>query len=129
MSWAPRPDPALMTGTFDTTDTAGPDAAAGHVEQVSAAFEIARAVDLVAAARQASAARQLPDMQSPSVRALLPDAERRRREALIAAERAQASLARRGLRIGPTGQPERLAPVPSPPPGAGAAMLSVDEES
>jgi hypothetical protein len=41
-----RPDPAAMTGTYDTSDTAGPDARFGRVEDTSSVFDIARAGDL-----------------------------------------------------------------------------------
>ena len=46
-----RPDPAAHTGTYDTTDTAGPTANFGHVEDTSAIFDIARANDLAWALR------------------------------------------------------------------------------
>jgi hypothetical protein len=38
-----RPDPAAQTGTYDTTDTAGPSARFGKIEDTAAVFDIARA--------------------------------------------------------------------------------------
>ena len=46
-----RPDPAAHTGTYDTSDTAGPSARYGHVEDTSPVFDIARANDLAWALR------------------------------------------------------------------------------
>jgi hypothetical protein len=40
-----RVDPAAMSGTYDTTDTAGPSARYGKVEDTTRAFDIARAQD------------------------------------------------------------------------------------
>jgi hypothetical protein len=129
MSWAPgRPDPAAMIDNYDTSETAGPTARFGHVEQVTAVFDVARAVDLARSARELAEARELPDMSHPDVRPLLPDADRHRREALITAQRAQAQLRVRGLAIDPrSGQVQRLAP-PAAPPAAMGTMLAVDEE-
>jgi hypothetical protein len=41
-----RPDPAAMSGTFETSDTSGPTARFGRVEDTTAIFDIARAGDL-----------------------------------------------------------------------------------
>jgi hypothetical protein len=46
-----RPDASAHTGTYDTTDTAGPSARYGHVEDTSTVFDIARANDLAWALR------------------------------------------------------------------------------
>ncbi len=46
-----RPDPAAMVSHLDTTDTAGPTANFGHIEDTSSAFDVARANDLAWALR------------------------------------------------------------------------------
>jgi hypothetical protein len=45
------PDSAAITGTFDTSDTAGYDAPHAHIEGVSPVFDIARAHELTWALR------------------------------------------------------------------------------
>jgi hypothetical protein len=51
-----RPDPAAQSGTYETSDTSGPTANFGHVEDTTAAFDIARANDLAWALRAMDAA-------------------------------------------------------------------------
>lgn len=51
-----RADPSAMTGTYETSDTAGPDARYGHVEDTTPVFDIARANDLQWALRSMDAA-------------------------------------------------------------------------
>lgn len=46
-----RADPAAMTGTYETSDTAGPSARFGRIEDTSPIFDIARANDLAYALR------------------------------------------------------------------------------
>jgi hypothetical protein len=46
-----RPDPAAHTGTYDTTDTAGPSANFATVQDTAQVFDVARANDLAWALR------------------------------------------------------------------------------
>jgi hypothetical protein len=41
-----RPEPGAQTGTYDTTDTAGPTARYGRVQDTAPVFATARAADL-----------------------------------------------------------------------------------
>ena len=131
MPWAPRPDPSLLTGNLDTTDTAGVTARQGGIEQISGVFETAKMVD--AARRNAElGAGQLPEHLANSIGSQprprhFGDGEAARWEALADAQRARAQLAARGLIIDEaTGQVVRT--VTPAPPGTGmGTMLTVDE--
>jgi hypothetical protein len=133
MPWSPRPDPSLMTGELDTTETAGPTARMGHIEQISDVFAVASAIDRARAGYEREAGQQPEQLanaigSSPRPRHAA-DAERSRWEALVASQRAVAQLAARGLVFDQrTGGIVRMAPTA--PPGAGmGTMLTVDEET
>ena len=131
MPWAPRPDPSLLTGNLDTTDTAGVTARQGHIEQVSGVFELAEAVDT--ARRNAElGAGQLPEHLANTIGSQprphhYGDGEAARWEALAASQRARAQLAARGLVVDEaTGQVVRT--TATAPPGSGmGTMMTVDE--
>lgn len=118
--WAPyRPDPAVMTGNLDTTDTAGPTARQGHIEQVSGVFPLAGSLDRARVPQEGQAGEE-PGLPARGVRY-----QQGWRPSPEAAE----ELRKQGFAIDPqTGQVIRAAP-PSMPPGAGmGTMLDVTEE-
>lgn len=132
MPFAPRPDPSLMTGDLDTTETAGVTARYGHIQQVSGVFAQADAVDRARAAFEGLAGQQ-PEQRDQGI-GMIPRAgriayneERARWEALAAAQSAQARLQAQGYSMDPvTGQVVRTAP-PAPPGGGMGQMLDVEE--
>jgi hypothetical protein len=99
------PDPAAMTGTYDTTETAGPDAPHTELRGVTAAFDRARATDLAWALR----AMDPEDEQvSPNVVQTSPgltvnrgDPDEDKRRVSAAAQRAREHLEQAGLEVDP----------------------------
>lgn len=99
------PDPSLMTGTYDTSETAGPDAPHTELRGVTSAFDQARASDLAWALR----AMDPEDEQvSPNVVQTSPgltvnrgDPDEDKRRVTAAAERARQALEARGLTVDP----------------------------
>ena len=99
------PDPSAMTGTYDTSDTAGPDAPHTELRGVSAAFDLARAGDLAWALRAMDPA---DDAVSPNVVQTSPgltvnrgDPDGDRDRVTAAARRALEALEREGLELDP----------------------------
>lgn len=99
------PDPSLMTGTYDTSDTAGPDAPHTELRGVTAAFDVARAGDLAWALRAMD-----PDDEavSPNVVQTSPgltvnrgDPDGDRQRVTAAAERARRALEAAGYEVDP----------------------------
>jgi hypothetical protein len=107
-----RIDPAAMTGTFETTDTAGPDARFGHVEQTTPIFDMARANDLAFALKAMDAEDATPPnlvQTSPGLTVNRGDPAEDRRRITAAAGRNMIHLVRQGWIIDANG-------VPVPPP-------------
>lgn len=99
------PDHSAMTGTYDTTDTAGPGAQHTELRGVTSAFDIARAADLAWALR---AMDPDDDAVSPNVVQTSPglsvnrgDPDEDRRRVTAAAQRAREALEREGLEVDP----------------------------
>lgn len=99
------PDPSLMTGTYDTSETAGPEAPHTELRGVTAAFDVARAGDLAWALRAMD-----PDDEavSPNVVQTSPgltvnrgDPDGDRQRVAAAAERARTVLEKTGLTVDP----------------------------
>jgi len=97
------PDPSLMTGTYDTSDTAGPGAPHTELRGVTSAFDMARAGDLAWALRAMD-----PDDEevSPNVVQTSPgltvnrgDPDEDRRRVSAAADRARQALEAAGMEV------------------------------
>jgi hypothetical protein len=99
------PDPSAMTGTFDTSDTAGPDAAHTELRGVTAAFDLARAGDLAWALRAMDPADEAvsPNVvqTSPGLTVNRGDPDGDRERVAAAAQRAREALEREGLELDP----------------------------
>ena len=135
---APRnaPDPSAMTGTYDTSETAGPNAPHTELRGVTAAFDVARVTDLTWALR----AMDPEDEQvSPNVVQTSPgltvnrgDPDEDKRRVTAAAERARQALEEAGLEVDPvTGavrSKDHSAPWMRHPTGMGP-MVTVDEQT
>jgi hypothetical protein len=107
-----RIDPAAMTGTFETSDTAGPDARFGHVEQITPIFDMARANDLAFAMKSMNDEDPTPPnlvQTSPGLTVNRGDPAEDRRRITAAADRNMIHLLRQGWIIDANG-------VPVPPP-------------
>jgi hypothetical protein len=134
MTFRSAPDPSAMTGTYDTSETAGPDAPHTELRGVTAAFDVARVTDLAWALR----AMDPEDEQvSPNVVQTSPgltvnrgDPDEDRRRVSAAAQRAREALEAAGLEVDPrTGRvtsKDHSAPWMSHPAGTGP-MVTVDE--
>jgi hypothetical protein len=99
------PDPSAMTGTYDTSETAGPNAPHTELRGVTAAFDRARATDLAWALRAMD-----PDDEavSPNVVQTSPgltvnrgDPDEDKRRVSAAADRAREQLEQAGLEVDP----------------------------
>ena len=97
------PDPSAMTGTYDTSETAGPGAAHTELRGVTPAFDVARASDLAWALRAMD-----PDDEavSPNVVQTSPgltvnrgDPDEDRRRVSSAAQRAREALESAGMTV------------------------------
>ena len=107
-----------MTGSLETTDTSGPTARQGKLEQVSGIFQTAAAID------RARAGGETQPGEEPGA----PPQGAAWQKSWTPAPEAAEELARQGLSYDPqTGQVVRLAP-PVMPAGSGATMLDVTEE-
>jgi hypothetical protein len=132
MAWSPsRPDPTAITENLDTTETAGPTARAGHIQQVSPVFAMATAVDASRRGMEGDAGENAARALGALGQQMLAGQNevRLRQAALTASPEAQEALARQGMRIDPnTGQVVRLGP---PQTGSGSGlgtMLNVEEQ-
>lgn len=105
MSFARIPDPASMTGTYDTSDTAGPGAPHTELRGVTTAFDMARASDLAWALRAMDPADEAvsPNVvqTSPGLTVNRGDPEGDRQRITAAAERARRSLEEAGMDLNP----------------------------
>ena len=99
------PDPSAMTGTYDTSETAGPGAPHTELRGVTAAFDRARATDLAWALRAMD-----PDDEavSPNVVQTSPgltvnrgDPDEDKRRVTAAAGRAREQLEQAGMEVDP----------------------------
>jgi hypothetical protein len=109
---AHRIDPGAMTGTYETTDTAGPDARYGAVRDVTPVFDMAAANDLAFALKSMDPADMTPPnlvQTSPGLTVNRGDPEADRQRIIAAADRNMIHLLRQGWIINADG-------VPVPPP-------------
>lgn len=99
------PDPSAMTGTYDTSETAGPDAPHTELRGVTAAFDVARAGDLAWALRamdpEDEAVSPNVVQTSPGLSVNRGDPDEDRRRVTAAAQRARAALEAEGLEVDP----------------------------
>lgn len=99
------PDPSLMTGTYDTSETAGPGAAHTELRGVTSAFDVARAGDLAWALRgmdpQDEAVSSNIVQTSPGLTVNRGDPDGDRTRVAAAAERARLALEEKGLTVDP----------------------------
>jgi hypothetical protein len=99
------PDPAAMTGTYDTSDTAGPDAPHTSLSGVTNAFALARAGDLAWALRgmdpSDEAVSQNIVQTSPGLTVNRGDPDEDRRRVAEAAARARRALEEAGMELDP----------------------------
>lgn len=105
MPWGRQPDHAAMTGTYDTSDTAGPGAAHADIRGVTSAFDYARASDLAWALRAMDPADEdVPSnvvQTSPGLTVNRGDPDGDRQRVSAAAERARLALEEAGLELDP----------------------------
>lgn len=136
MTFRGAPDPSAMTGTYDTSETAGPNAPHTELRGVTAAFDMARVTDLTWALRAMD-----PDDEqvSPNVVQTSPgltvnrgDPDEDKRRVTAAADRARQALEAAGLEVDPvTGtvrSKDHSAPWMAHPSGLGP-MVTVDENT
>lgn len=99
------PDPSLMTGTYDTSDTAGPGAPHTELRGVTRAFDVARAGDLAWALRSMDPEDEevSPNVvqTSPGLTVNRGDPDGDRQRVTAAAQRARQSLEDQGLEVDP----------------------------
>ena len=99
------PDHAAMTGTYDTTDTAGPGAPHTELRGITSAFDVAQATDLRWALRAMDPADEAvsPNVvqTSPGLTVNRGDPDGDRQRVTAAAARAEEALAGYGLEIDP----------------------------
>jgi hypothetical protein len=105
MSHRQAPDPSLMTGTYDTSDTAGPGAPHTELRGVTAAFDVARAGDLAWALRamdpEDEAVSPNVVQTSPGLTVNRGDPDEDRRRITAAAGRAREAVEAAGLEVNP----------------------------
>lgn len=105
MTYRNAPDPAAMTGTYDTSDTAGPDAPHTALRGVTEAFNMAEASDLAWALRAMDPEDQAvsPNVvqTSPGLTVNRGDPDEDKRRVAAAAERARRLLEASGLEVDP----------------------------
>lgn len=134
MSFRGAPDPAAMTGTYDTSETAGPNAPHTELRGVTAAFDMARVTDLTWALRamdpEDEAVSPNVVQTSPGLTVNRGDPGEDRRRVTAAADRARQALEAAGLEVDPvTGRVQSRdheAPWMRHPTGMGP-MVTVDE--
>jgi hypothetical protein len=105
MAWGRNPDHSAMTGTYDTSDTAGPDAPHASLRGVTAAFDLARASGLAWALRAMDPADEAvsPNVvqTSPGLTVNRGDPDGDRQRVTEAAQRARQALEEAGLELDP----------------------------
>lgn len=99
------PDPSLMTGTYDTSDTAGPGAPHTELRGVTSAFDVARATDLAWALRamdpEDEAVSPNVVQTSPGLTVNRGDPDSDRQRVAAAADRARRALEEAGMVVDP----------------------------
>lgn len=99
------PDPAAMTGTYDTSETAGPGAPHTELRGVTAAFDLARATDLAWALRAMDPEDEgvSPNVvqTSPGLTVNRGDPDGDKLRVSAAAQRAREALEQAGLEVDP----------------------------
>jgi hypothetical protein len=103
------PDPSLLGGTYDTTETAGPGSRHTRIEGISVAFDVARAGDLAYALRSMDEEdTEVPPnlvQTSPGLTVNRGDPDGDRKRVTAAAARVRRELAEQGMEVDPvTGQ-------------------------
>jgi len=105
MPWGRNPDHAAMTGTYDTSDTAGPDAPHTELRGVTAAFDLARASDLAWALRGMDPSDEAVSSNivqtSPGLTVNRGDPDGDRARVTAAAARARQALEEAGMELDP----------------------------
>jgi hypothetical protein len=105
MAWGRNPDHSAMTGTYDTSDTAGSDAPHADLRGVTSAFDYARASDLAWALRAMDPADEAvsPNVvqTSPGLTVNRGDPDGDRQRVTAAAERARRALEEAGMELDP----------------------------
>jgi len=105
MPWGRNPDHAAMTGTYDTSDTAGPDAPHTELRGVTAAFDLARASDLAWALRGMDPADEAVSSNivqtSPGLTVNRGDPDGDKARVAAAAARARQALEEAGMELDP----------------------------
>jgi hypothetical protein len=105
MTLGRTPDHSAMTGTYDTSDTAGPGAAQTELRGVTSAFDYARATDLAWALRAMDPAdedvSQNVVQTSPGLTVNRGDPEGDKARVAEAARRAREALEEAGLEMDP----------------------------
>lgn len=99
------PDPSLMTGNYDTSETAGPGAPHTELRGVAPAFDIARAGDLAWALRSMDPEDEevSPNLvqTSPGLTVNRGDPDGDRRRVTAAADRTRRTLEEAGYEVDP----------------------------
>ena len=99
------PDPSLMTGNYDTSETAGPAAPHTDIRGVTAAFDVARAGDLAWALRAMDPSDEdVPQnvvTTSPGLTVNRGDPDGDRQRVAASAERARQALEAAGMTVDP----------------------------
>lgn len=99
------PDTAAMTGTYDTSETAGPGAPHTELRGITSAFDVARATDLAWAMRamdpEDEAVSPNVVQTSPGLTVNRGDPDGDRQRVTAAAARAQEAIAGYGLELDP----------------------------
>lgn len=134
MSLRGAPDPSAMTGTYDTSETAGPNAPHTELRGVTAAFDMARVTDLTWALRAMDPEDEQVSANvvqtSPGLTVNRGDPDEDRRRVAAAAGRARAALEEAGLEVdqvtGAVRPKDHSAPWMRHPTGMGP-MVTVDE--
>lgn len=105
MAWGSNPDHSAMTGTYDTSDTAGPGAPHTELRGVTTAFDIARASDLAWALRGMDPSDEAVSSNvvqtSPGLTVNRGDPESDRQRVAEAAQRARQALEEAGMEMDP----------------------------
>lgn len=105
MTQGRNPDHSAMTGTYDTSDTAGPDAPHTSLRGVTSAFDYAKASDLAWALRAMDPADESvsPNVvqTSPGLTVNRGDPDGDRQRVTDAAQRARQALEEAGLELDP----------------------------
>ena len=130
------PDPSLMTGTYDTSDTAGPNAPHTELRGVTSAFDVARASDLAWALRamDPSDGAVSPNVvqTSPGLTVNRGDPDGDRQRVAAAAARARQVLEDAGMMVDPVSGEIRVRDHSTPWMNHAAGlgpMVTVDEQT